>query len=202
MLASGHGSTLQALLDACAAPAFGAVIVAVGVDRAGTRAEQRAAAAGVPVFTVRTDDGPDRADFDRRLAAAIAGWSPDLVVCAGYLKILGEQVLARFPVVNTHPSLLPAFPGMHAVRQALAAGVSATGVTVHRVDAGVDTGPVLAQREVPVLPGDTEETLRDRIQAVERPLFVETVRRLATAGGAGGATARPGAAATERQERT
>ena len=184
VLASGTGSTLQALLDAAAEPGFGAGVVAVGADRAGTAAAQKAAAAGAEVFVVSPDGFPDRATWDAALADAVAAHEPDLVVCAGFLRLLGPGFLMRFGhrVVNTHPSLLPAFPGRHAVADALAHGVKLTGVTVHLVDEGVDTGPVLAQAAVPVLPGDDETVLRARIQDVERPLYVDAVRRLARGG--------------------
>ncbi len=179
VLASGEGSNLQALLDACADPGYGAAVVAVGADRDGIRALERAAAAGVPTFVVRLPDYADRLAFDAATAEAIAGWSPDLVVLAGYMKILGPEVVRRFPMVNTHPALLPAFPGAHAVRDALAHGVKVTGVTIHLVADEVDAGPIVAQRAVEVLPGDDEEALHARIKEVERRLLVETVRRLA-----------------------
>jgi phosphoribosylglycinamide formyltransferase-1 len=124
----------------------------------------------------------DRAAWDVELADAVAGHAPDLVVCAGFMRILAPSFLARFRVVNTHPALLPSFPGAHAVRDALAYGVKVTGVTVHLVDEGVDTGPVVAQAAVPVLPGDDEATLHARIRSVEHPLYVEAVGRLARSG--------------------
>lgn len=179
VLASGAGTTLQGLLDATRDPAYGATVVAVGTDRPGTGAAERAAAAGVDVWTVRLEHCPDRAAFDEAVAARLAADEPDLVCLAGWMKILGAPVVQRFRCVNTHPSLLPAFPGAHAIRDALAAGATESGATVHEVDLGVDTGPVLAQVRVPILPGDTEDALRARIQAAERPLFVDTVGRLA-----------------------
>ena len=184
VLASGEGRTLQALLDAAADPSYGAQVVAVGTDRDGVRAIDRALAAGVEAFTVRLSDHPDRASWDRALADELLRHEPDLVVCAGFMRILGRPVLEAFPhrVVNTHPALLPSFPGAHAVADALAYGVKVTGVTVHLVDEGVDTGPVLAQAAVPVLPGDTEAALHARIQDVEQPLYVEAVGRLARGG--------------------
>jgi formyltetrahydrofolate-dependent phosphoribosylglycinamide formyltransferase len=159
-------------------------VVAVGTDRDGVRALERARTAGVETFTVRLSDHPDRAAWDAALADELLRHAPDLVVCAGFMRILGSAVLERFPqrVVNTHPALLPAFPGAHAVREALAHGVKLTGVTVHLVDEGVDTGPVVAQAAVPVLPGDTEQSLHARIQDVEQPLYVEVIRRLARGG--------------------
>lgn len=184
MLASGQGRTLQALLDAAANAGYGADVVAVGTDRDGARALERARAAGVETFTVRPAEHPDRPAWDRALAAELARHEPDLVVCAGFMRLLGPPVLERFAgrVVNTHPSLLPAFPGAHAVADALAYGVRITGVTVHLVDEGVDTGPVVAQAAVPVEPGDTEQRLHARIQDVEQPLYVEAVGRLAAGG--------------------
>lgn len=184
MLASGTGSTLQALLDAAGDEAYGAQVVAVGSDKPAAGALARATAAGVPVFTVRPGDHADRAAWDLALADAVAAHAPDLVVCAGFMRLLGTGFLSRFPqrVVNTHPALLPAFPGRHAVADALAYGVKVAGVTVHLVDEGVDTGPVIAQAAVPVLPGDDEARLQSRIQDVERPLYVDAVGRLARSG--------------------
>jgi phosphoribosylglycinamide formyltransferase 1 len=184
VLASGEGRTLQALLDAAGDPAWGADVVAVGTDRDGVRALDRGLAAGVEVFTVRPGDHPDRASWNLALATELVRHEPDLVVCAGFMRILGRPVLEAFPhrVVNTHPALLPSFPGAHAVRDALAYGVKVTGVTVHLVDEGVDTGPVVAQAAVPVEPGDDEASLHARIQAVEQPLYVDAVGRLARGG--------------------
>lgn len=182
VLVSGRGRTLQALLAAAADPGYGAQVVAVGADRDGIRALERAERAGVATFVTRPADYADRPAWDAALADAVAAHRPDLVVCAGYMRLLGPAVLGRFAVVNTHPALLPAFPGAHAVRDALAYGVKLTGVTVHLVDAGVDTGPVLAQAAVPVEPGDDEATLHARIQDVEQPLYVDVVRRLARGG--------------------
>jgi phosphoribosylglycinamide formyltransferase 1 len=178
VLASGTGSTLQAVLDAAAEESFGGEVVAVGSDRPGCQALARAAAAGVPTFVRALADFPDRAAWTADLTVAIAAHQPDLVVCAGFMRVLAPAVVRRFRIVNTHPSLLPAFPGAHAVRDALAAGVSTSGVTIHWVDEGVDTGPVLAQAPVEVRPDDDEDSLRARIQAVEKPLYVETIRRL------------------------
>ncbi len=179
MLASGAGTTLQAVLDAATDPAYGATVVAVGTDRPGIRALERADAAGVPTWTVALTDCADRGEFDRRVAAEVTRTAPDLVVCAGWMKILGPTALASGPpFVNTHPALLPAFPGPHAVRDALAYGVKVSGATVHFVDAGVDTGPVVAQAAVPVEPGDDEASLHARIQAAERPLYTDVVGRL------------------------
>lgn len=180
VLASGAGTILQALLDACADPAYGAEVVAVCSDRAGVAALDRAHAVGVLAVVVDYRDYADRAAWDEALSDAVAAHHPDLVVSAGFLRILGPRFLARFPnrIVNTHPALLPAFPGTHAVRDALDYGAKVTGVTVHVVDEGVDTGPVVAQAAVPVLAGDDEATLHERIKSVERALVVEVVGQL------------------------
>jgi phosphoribosylglycinamide formyltransferase-1 len=182
VLISGTGTNLQALMDAASDPAYGVRILAVGADRAGISGLHRAAAAGIPTFVCRVQDHPTRADWDAALAQRLDDHDPAFVVSAGFMKLLGPQVLSRYVVVNTHPALLPAFPGAHAVRDALDAGVDTTGCTVHVVDAGVDTGPVLAQATVPVLPQDTEEALHERIKAVEHPLLVEVVGRAAREG--------------------
>jgi phosphoribosylglycinamide formyltransferase 1 len=184
VLASGTGSTLQAILDAAAASDFAAEVVAVGTDVPGCGAEQRAVAAGIVTFAVALGDYPDRAAWNDALAAVIASHTPDLVVLAGFMRVLAPSVVHRFRIVNTHPALLPAFPGAHAIRDALRAGVSTTGVTVHWVDDGVDTGPVIAQAEVPVQPDDDEQSLRARVQAAEKPLYVKVIRQLSSDFGA------------------
>ncbi|MBX8687944.1 phosphoribosylglycinamide formyltransferase [Mycobacterium sp. 20091114027_K0903767] len=182
VLASGTGSLLASLL-AAAADDYPARVVAVGTDRK-CAAVDIAAGAGVPSYTVRLGDHEDREAWDAALTAATAEHEPDLVVSAGFMKILGSQFLSRFPgrVVNTHPALLPAFPGAHAVPEALAYGVRVTGCTVHLVDSGMDTGPILAQQAVEVLDDDTEETLHERIKVVERRLLVDVLAALATRG--------------------
>ncbi|MCB0924940.1 MAG: phosphoribosylglycinamide formyltransferase [Mycobacterium sp.] len=182
VLASGTGSLLQSLL-AAAVGDYPARIVAVGTDRE-CRAEAVAAAAGLPHFRVRVGEYPDRAAWDTALASVTAAHEPDLVVSAGFMKILGPTFLDRFPgrVVNTHPALLPSFPGAHAVSDALGYGVKVTGCTVHLVDSGVDTGPVLAQRAVEVLEGDDEQSLHERIKVVERRLLVDVLAALARRG--------------------
>jgi phosphoribosylglycinamide formyltransferase-1 len=180
VLVSGTGSNLQALLDACAEEKFGARVVAVGADRDGIPALDRARAAGVPAFVHRVADFPDRADWDQALAVSCAEHAPDLIVLAGFMKLVGPAFLAAFGgrVINTHPALLPAFPGMHGVRDALEHGVKLTGCTGFLVDAGTDTGPVLAQAAVPVLDDDDEATLHERVKVTERGLLVETVGRM------------------------
>jgi phosphoribosylglycinamide formyltransferase-1 len=182
VLASGSGSTLQALLDAAADPAYGVVVAAVGSDRPGAQALERARAAGVDAFVVEL--AGDRAQWDRDLAAAIAAHEPDLVVSCGFMRITGPAFLDRFSgrFVNSHPALLPAFPGAHGVRDALAYGVQVTGCTLHLVDAGVDTGPVVAQRVVEVRPDDDEATLHERIKEQERTMLVEVVGRMVREG--------------------
>jgi formyltetrahydrofolate-dependent phosphoribosylglycinamide formyltransferase len=183
VLLSGAGSLCAALLAAADDPAYPATVVAVGSDRDAAGLEQ-ARRRGLPTFVCAGGDHRDRGAWDRALAAELAAFEPDLVVSAGFMKLVGPAVLEAFGgrLINTHPALLPAFPGAHAVRDALAAGATVTGATVHVVDAGVDTGPVLAQREVAVLPGDDEARLHERIKAVERELLVQTVAELVTAG--------------------
>jgi phosphoribosylglycinamide formyltransferase-1 len=182
VLLSGTGSLCASLLEATDDPAYPATVVAVGSDRDAEGLEH-ARRRGLPTFVCRLREYPDREAWDRALAAAVAEHRPDLVVSAGFMKIVGPAVLDAFGgrLVNTHPALLPAFPGAHAVRDALAAGVEVTGSTVHLVDAGIDTGPVLAQREVRVLPDDDEARLHERIKTAERELLVETVAALVAA---------------------
>ncbi|WP_319446689.1 MULTISPECIES: phosphoribosylglycinamide formyltransferase [unclassified Mycobacterium] len=182
VLASGTGSLLESLL-AAAVDDYPARVVAVGTD-GDCRALEVAADAGLPAYTVRLGDYPDRAAWDVAVTEATAQHQPDLVVSAGFMKILGAQFLSRFlgRVVNTHPALLPAFPGAHAVPDALAYGVRVTGCTVHLVDAGVDTGPILAQEPIPVLDDDDETSLHERIKVVERRLLVDVLAAMATRG--------------------
>ncbi|MEV5746681.1 phosphoribosylglycinamide formyltransferase [Actinoallomurus sp. NPDC052308] len=184
VLVSGAGTNLQALLDACVDPAYGARITAVGADRDDIEGLRRAERAGVPTFIVRVKDHPTRDAWDAALTDAVAAYDPDLVVSAGFMKILGKRFLDRFAgrVINTHPALLPAFPGTHGAREALEYGVKVSGCTAHFVDAGVDTGPIIAQETVPVLDDDDEDSLHERIKAVERPLLVGTVGRLVREG--------------------
>jgi phosphoribosylglycinamide formyltransferase-1 len=184
VLVSGGGTNLQALLDAAADPGYGAAVVAVGADRDGIAALDRAAQAGVPAFTLRVKDFPDRAAWDRALRDEVVRHAPDLVVSAGFMKLLGPDFLAAFGgrTVNTHPALLPSFPGMHGPRDALAYGVKVTGCTLFAVDAGIDDGPIIAQAAVPVEDGDDEDSLHERIKAAERRLLVEHVGRMAREG--------------------
>ena len=184
VLVSGSGSNLQALLDASADPAYGARVVAVGADRDGTVGLERAEAAGVPTFVHKVKDHAERADWDKALTASVAQYKPDLVVSAGFLKLVGDDFLAAFGdrYINTHNALLPAFPGIHGPRDALAYGVKVAGATLFFVDGGVDTGPIIAQVVVPVEDDDTEETLTERIKEVERRQLVEWVGRLVRQG--------------------
>ncbi|WP_369030658.1 MULTISPECIES: phosphoribosylglycinamide formyltransferase [Streptomyces] len=187
VLVSGSGTNLQALLDAIAAVgagAYGAEIVAVGADRDGIEGLARAERAGLPTFVCRVKDHATRAEWDAALAGAVAAYEPDLVVSAGFMKIVGKEFLALFGgrFVNTHPALLPSFPGAHGVREALAYGVRVTGCTVHFVDDGVDTGPIIAQGAVEIRDEDDESALHERIKEVERRLLVDVVGRLARNG--------------------
>ena len=184
VLVSGGGTNLQALLDACTDPAYGAEVVAVGADRSGAEGLARAERAGIATFVRRVGDYPDRADWDADLAAAIAEHRPDVVVLAGFMKLVGEHVLSALGgrIVNTHPALSPAFPGMHGPADALAYGVKVTGCTLFVVDAGVDTGAIVAQRAVTVEPDDTVESLHERIKAAERAMLVDAVGRMAREG--------------------
>lgn len=182
VLISGTGSNMAALLEACNDPAYGAQVVAVGSDRDGTAGQERAAGAGVPTFVVPFRAYTERSEWDRAMSDRIADFAPDLVVSAGFMRILGSAVVGRHPAVNIHPALLPSFPGAHAVRDALAHGVRLTGATIHFLDEGVDSGPIIAQAEVPVEDGDDEARLHERIKGVERRMLVDTVGRLARQG--------------------
>ena len=179
VLVSGSGTLLQALLDAQAAGALAAEVVAVGSDRADAYGLIRAEQAGVPGFVHPLVKGSDRAAWDAGLVDLVARFDPDLVVSAGFMKLVGPSFLSRFTMVNTHPALLPSFPGMHGVADALAHGVKVTGATLFAVDDGVDTGRILAQEAVRVLPEDTEETLHERIKVVERRILVDFVNEYA-----------------------
>jgi phosphoribosylglycinamide formyltransferase-1 len=182
VLASGTGSLLASLLDAAVGD-YPARVVAVGVDR-DCRAVEIAAAASLASFKVRLADHVDREAWDAALTDAVSAHSPDLIVSAGFMKILGPMFLSQFcgRILNTHPTLLPAFPGAHGVAEALAYGVKVTGCTVHLVDAGTDTGPILAQQPIPVLDDDDDETLHERIKVTERRLLVDVVAAVATGG--------------------
>ncbi len=180
VLASGSGSNLQALIDAADRPDYPAHVVAVGSDRPDTGALDRAVHAGIPTFVAAPGQYLDRSTWDAALAEATAVYRPDLVVLAGFMRLVGPAFLDRFParVINTHPALSPSFPGMHGPRDALTYGVKVTGCTIFVVDAGVDTGPIVAQVAVPVLDDDDEETLHERIKEQERALLVQVVADL------------------------
>lgn len=184
VLVSGGGSNLAALLAAHEDPAYGARVVGVVSDRADAGGLRIAREAGVATAVVAPVDFADRPAWDAALAQTVAAFGPGWVVSAGFMRILGAPFLDRFHqrVLNTHPALLPAFPGAHGVRDALAYGVRVTGCTVHLVDAGTDTGPVIAQRTVEVLDDDDESTLHERIKVVERALLVDVVGRVARHG--------------------
>lgn len=180
VLASGTGTILQALLDVQQEPTYGANVVAVGADRTGIAALTRAEQAGLPTFSLRLKDFPDRAAWDHALTEAVAAHHPDIVVSAGFMKLVGPEFLKRFGgrFINTHPALLPSFPGMHGARDALDYGVKLSGCTVFIVDEGVDAGPIIAQAAVPVLDGDDVDALHERIKSVERTLLVATLGRM------------------------
>ncbi len=183
VLVSGTGSNLQAVIDAVQAGALPVEIAAVGADRPGTYGVERSAAAGIETFVVDFKQFADRDAWNAELARVCSSYEPDVVVSSGFMRIVSAEFIERFDgkYLNTHPALLPAFPGAHGVRDALAYGVKVTGCTVHWADAGVDTGPIVAQRAVVVLPEDTEETLHERIKVQERELLIEVLGELARA---------------------
>ena len=182
VLVSGSGTNLQALLDACADPAYGARVVAVGADRDGIEGLSRAERAGVPTFVRSLSDFETREGWDASLATVVERFEPDVVVSAGFMKLLSREFLDRFLTLNTHPALCPAFPGMHGARDALEYGVRITGATLFVVDGGVDTGPIVAQAAVPVAGDDDVESLHERIKVAERAMLVEWVGRIAREG--------------------
>jgi phosphoribosylglycinamide formyltransferase-1 len=182
VLISGSGTLLQALIDASADPAFGADVVGVGSDRSGIAGLDRAREAGIDAFVHPYRKGEDRAAWDRELTALVGAHRPDLVISAGFMKLVGPTFLTEFAgrMINTHPALLPSFPGMHGPRDALAYGVKVTGATLFLVDHGVDDGVIIDQAAVPVHDDDDVETLHERIKITERKLLVETTHRLVT----------------------
>jgi phosphoribosylglycinamide formyltransferase-1 len=184
VLVSGAGTNLQALIDACSDPSYGARVVAVGADRDGIEGLERARRAGLPTFVQRLADHPTRADWDAALTASCREHRPDLVVLAGFMKLTGPAFLAEYGgrCVNTHPALSPSFPGMRGPADALDYGVKVTGATLFVVDAGTDTGPIVAQTAVPVEDDDDVETLHERIKVAERSMLVATVGRMAREG--------------------
>jgi formyltetrahydrofolate-dependent phosphoribosylglycinamide formyltransferase len=184
VLASGVGTLLGQLIQACSDGQIAARIAAVGADRDGTGAAARAEAAGIPTFVCRVRDYSDRASWDRALTQICADFEPDLVISAGFMKLFGPRFLEKFAgrTINSHPALLPSFPGVHGVRDALAYGVKMTGCTVFFVDAGLDSGPVIAQAAVPVGDDDDEQTLTERVKSAERALLTQTVATMVERG--------------------
>jgi phosphoribosylglycinamide formyltransferase-1 len=180
VLVSGSGTNLQALLTACTEPAYGAQVVAVGADRAGIEGLARAERCGIDTFVLRLRDFESRARWDEALTARCAAYQPDLIVLAGFMKLAGDAFLRRFGgmAVNTHPALCPAFPGMHATRDALEYGVKVSGCTLFVIDAGTDAGPIVAQVAVPVADDDDPDSLHERIKVSERRMLVDTVGRM------------------------
>jgi phosphoribosylglycinamide formyltransferase 1 len=184
VLVSGSGTNLQALIDASADQSYGARVVAVGADRDDIEGLARADRAGIPAFVHRVKDYATREEWDAAMTKACAAYEPDLIVSAGFMKLVGEEFLARFGgrMVNTHPALSPSFPGMSGPRDALEYGVKVTGCTLFVVDGGVDTGPIVAQTAVPVEDADDVESLHERIKVAERKMLVENVGRMAREG--------------------
>jgi phosphoribosylglycinamide formyltransferase 1 len=181
VLVSGHGTNLQALIDATADPGYSMRVALVVSDRPDAYGLERARRAGIDTAVTRLEDHPDRPSFDRALRDLVAAARPDVVCLAGFMRILGPEFVRAFPnrIVNTHPSLLPAFRGAHAVREALAYGVRVTGCTIHLVDEEVDHGPVLLQAAVPVREGDDEASLHERIKREEHRLLPPVARLVA-----------------------
>jgi phosphoribosylglycinamide formyltransferase-1 len=180
VLVSGAGTNLQALIDATADPAYGVRIAAVGADRDQIEGLSRARRAGIPTFVCRVGDYSTRQEWDVALASQVAAYRPELVVLAGFMKLAGPAFLAQFGgrTVNTHPALSPSFPGTHGPADALGYGVKVTGCTLFVVDAGIDTGPIVAQRAVEVNADDTAATLHERIKTAERQMLVDCVGRM------------------------
>ena len=182
VLVSGAGTNLQALLDACADEAYGARVVAVGADRDDIEGLARAERANVPTFVRSLSDFETREGWDSAVTTVIERFEPDIVVCAGFMKLLSADFLDRFLTLNTHPALCPSFPGMHGPRDALDYGVKVTGATLFVVDGGVDTGPIVDQVVVPVEADDDVAALHERIKVAERAMLVDAVGRIARDG--------------------
>ncbi len=179
VLASGNGTNLQALIDGFHVPGHGRIVV-VASDNPDAHALERARQAGIPCLALAPHAAEKRVDYHNRLAQTLAEYAPELLVLAGYMRILPEEFLGKFPwVINVHPSLLPAFPGLDAPAQALAYGVKVTGCTVHVVDQGVDSGPVLLQAPLDILPGESPEQLHQRLKPLEHQLLARAVRAFA-----------------------
>jgi len=184
VLVSGAGTNLQALIDACADPSYGARIVAVGADRDDIEGLARAERAGIPTFVRKVGEFTSRGHWDLTMTDTVAAFEPDLVVLAGFMKLVGPAFLERFAakVVNTHPALCPSFPGTSGPADALAYGVKVTGATLFVVDEGVDTGPIIAQTTVAVTDDDDVESLHERIKVAEREMLVDSIGRIAREG--------------------
>ena len=178
LLASGSGSIAQAIIDAVKSGTLDAKIVGLICDQSGAQVLERATTAKIETFLIPMQQ--DRSNWDRDIFNKLSSLKPDLIVSAGFMRILSAECVTKFKTVNSHPALLPLFPGAHAVRDALAAGATKTGTTIHWVDAGVDTGEIIAQEEVEITPSDTEESLHERIKIVERRLYVATLQKLLT----------------------
>lgn len=176
ILASGSGSIAQAIIDAQQSTELKVEIVCVISDQAGAKVLDRARSAGISTQIIPMTS--DRSDWDQQIIGALTDLQPDLVVSAGFMRILSAECVSKFKIVNSHPALLPLFPGAHAVRDALAAGATTTGTTIHWVDSGVDTGQIIAQEEVEITDADNEESLHERIKIVERRLYVATLQQL------------------------
>ena len=176
ILASGNGSLAQAIIDGTQSGSLDAQVVAVVSDRADAFVLERAKSAGVPTHLCEMES--DRKVWDLKLRELLSSFNPDLVVSAGFMRVLSPDTVTQFPIVNSHPALLPLFPGAHAVRDALAAGATETGTTIHWVDAGIDTGEVITQEKIEILKGESEESLHERIKVIERRLYLETLVKL------------------------
>lgn len=183
VLVSGTGSNLQAVIDAAKSGELDVEIAAVGADREQTYGVERASEAGLETFVINFNSFPTREEWDAALTARVASYAPDVVVSSGFMRIVSADFIDAFngKYLNTHPALLPAFPGAHGVRDAMAYGVKVTGCTVHWADAGMDTGPIVAQEAVAIEDSDTEETLHEKIKVVERRLLIATLASLAAA---------------------
>ena len=176
ILASGSGSIAQAIIDAQQKGELKVEIVNLISDQTSARVLERAASAGISTQVIPMTS--NRSDWDEQIIGALTDLHPDLVVSAGFMRILSAECVSKFKILNSHPALLPLFPGAHAVRDALAAGATKTGTTIHWVDSGVDTGEIIAQEEVEISASDTEESLHERIKIVERRLYVATLQQL------------------------
>ncbi|MFG6495687.1 phosphoribosylglycinamide formyltransferase [Fictibacillus sp. UD] len=180
VFASGSGSNFQAIVDAVVAGELQADIQLLVCDKPGAKVVDRARKQGIPIFTFMPKTFATKADFEKEIVSELHAYGVEFIVLAGYMRLIGEVLLDAYEgkIVNIHPSYLPAFPGKNAVGQALEANVAETGVTVHYVDSGMDTGPIIEQVRIPVLPGDTEITLQERIQKAEHQLYPAIISKL------------------------